>query len=178
MGLSITERNAPLSKHIHFTMSQDKRIKDACSYQGCTLQNFIHEATLERLAKVEADQRADKEYKERSKKPSGRKREVRGLGLRTDRSETAPTVDPPPAAPAPQVVVNVPAMASPTSNVSMLASFIAKGSILERDIRLDRAREILASSLEGASLNAAKKALDEAVAARSPKISVLDWFKK
>jgi len=155
-------------------MSQDKRLEDACSYLGCTLQNFIHEATLERLAKVEAELRADREYKERAKKSSGRKREVRGLGLRTDQPP-APAPEPP--APAPQVVVNIPAAGSTTSDVSMLASFIAKGSILERDMRLERAREILASSLDGASLDAAKKALDDAVA-NAPKTSVLDWFRK
>lgn len=177
MGFSATERTAHLSKHIRFTLSQDKRLEAACEYLGCTLQNFIHEASLERLAKVEAEQRADKEYRERSKKEkSSRRREVRGLGLRTD-TPPAPVAELP--APSPQVVVNIPATTtSAASDVSMLASFVVKGSVLGRDTRLERAREVLAASLDGTALDAAKKALDEAVAATTPKSGVLDWFKK
>lgn len=177
MGFSATERTTHLSKHIRFTLSQDKRLEAACTYLGCTLQNFIHEAALERLAKIEAEQRADKEYRERSKKDSSRRREVRGLGLRTG-TPPAPVAEPP--APAPQVVVNIPApTTSAASDVSMLASFVTKGSVLGRDTRLERAREVLAASLDGAALDAAKKALDEAVAATTPpKSGVLDWFKK
>lgn len=184
MGFSTTERIAPQSKHIRFTLSQDKRIEDACAYKGCTIQSFIQEATLERLAKVEAEQRADKEYRERSKKSPEPRRKVRGLGLREDRPDATAAVEPAPP-PAPQVVVNVPAAATTTttsstaSDVSMLAAFVTKGSVLGRDLRLERAREILATSLDGAALDAAKKALDEAVAALAPKAGgVLDWFKK
>ena len=175
MGFSVTERSAPLSKHIRYTMSQDKRIEEACAFLGCTLQNFIHEATLERLAKVEAEQRSNKEYKEQSKKSSGRRREVRGLGLRTDRVEATPVIEQPTV---PQVVVNIPAATTPSSEVPMLAAFVAKGGILGRDLRLERAREVLAASLDGASLDAAKKALDDAVRAQAPKSGVLDWFKR
>ena len=177
MGFSATERTTHLSKHIRFTLSQDKRLEEACTYLGCTLQNFIHEAVLERLAKVETEQRADKEYRERSKKDSTRRREVRGLGFRTD-APPAPVAEPP--APQPQVVVNIPATGatSAASEVSMLASFVAKGSILGRDTRLERAREVLAASLDGTALDVARKALDEAVAATTPKSGVLDWFKK
>lgn len=182
MGSSIAERSAPLSKHIRFTLSQDERLEKSCAYLGCTLQNFIHEATLERLAKVETEQRALKDHREQSKKESKKKREVRGLGLRVGQPEEALAAEPPPPAPAvPQIVVNVPAAAAPASDASMLAAFVTKGSILQRDVRLERAREILAASLDGASLDAAKKALDEAIAAsaaRAPKTGVLDWFKK
>lgn len=185
MGLSSSERSAPQSKHIRFTHAQDKRLEEACTYLGCTLQSFVQEAALERLAKVEAEQRADKEYRERSKKSPEPRRKVRGLGLREDRPDATAAVEPAPP-PAPQVVVNVPAAATTTtttsstaSDVSMLAAFVAKGSVLGRDLRLERAREILATSLDGAALDAAKKALDEAVAAHAPKAGgVLDWFKR
>lgn len=173
MGLASTERTTSLSKHIRFTNSQDKRLEDVCTYLGCTLQSFIHEATLERLAKVEAEQRSNKEYRERSKKESSRRREIRGLGLRSNA-----TVAEPPPAPAPQVVVNVPAAPSAAGDASMLATFVAKGSILERASRLEHVHEVLAASLDGAALKAAKKALDDAVAATAPKSGVLDWFKK
>lgn len=186
MGFSATERTTHLSKHIRFTHSQDKRLEEACAYLGCTLQNFIHEATLERLAKTEAEQRADKEYRARSKKEPAKKREARGLGLRTAQAET--TIVDTPAPPAPQVVVNIPATtAAPANDVSMLASFVTKGSALGRDMRLERAREILAASLDGDALDAAKKALDEAVDALATKNGpslgvprtggVLDFFK-
>lgn len=186
MGFSTTERTTHLSKHIRFTSSQDKRLEDACTYLGCTLQNFIHEATLDRLAKTEAEQRADKEYRARTKKEPAKKREVRGLGLRTAQAET--TVVDAPAPAAPQVVVNIPATAAtPANDVSMLASFVTKGSVLGRDMRLERAREILAASLDGDALDTAKKALDSAVNALgaksglsldSPKKSgILDFFK-
>lgn len=176
MGLITAKLTSPQSKHIRFTLAQDKRLDDACTYLGCSLQSFISEATLERLAKVEAEMRANEDYKTRSKKESSRRREVRGLGLRADRPETAP-VEPPPAAP--QVVVNIPAAAAqPANDVSMLATFVAKGSLLGRESRLEHAREVLTASLDGAALDAAKKALDEAVIALAPKSSVLDWFKR
>ena len=173
MGLSAKERNAPQSKHIRYTYAQDKRLEEACEYLGCTLQAFVLEATLERLDKVEAKKRADKEH-ERSKKESTR-REVRGLGLRTDRPETVPAVEPPSQ---PQVIVNIPNISAPANDVSMLAAFVTKGSLLERDGRLRRAHEILEASLDGTALDAAKKALDTAVAALAPKSGVLDWFKR
>jgi len=188
MGFSDTGRTTHLSKHIRFTHSQDKRLEEACTYLGCTLQNFIHEATLERLAKTEAEQRADKEYRARSKKEPAKKREARGLGLRTAQAETTVVDAPAPPVPVPQVVVNVPATTvAPANDVSMLASFVTKGSILGRDMRLERAREILAASLDGDALDAAKKALDEAVGALAAKNGpslgaprtggVLDFFK-
>lgn len=186
MGLLTAKLTAPQSKHIRFTQAQDKRLDDACTYLGCSLQSFISEATLERLAKVEAEQRADKDYKAR-KKETVKKREVRGLGLRTAQVEA--TVIDTPAPPTPQIVVNVPATTAvtttPTSDVSMLASYVAKGSILERNMRLERAREMLAASLDGDALDVAKKALDNAVmlVAKSPSLNtprvggVLDFFK-
>ena len=69
----------------------------------------------------------------------------------------------------------------------MLAAFVASGSILGRDMRLERAREILAASLDDDALEAAKKALDNAVSTitqnqslERPKAGggVLDWFKR
>lgn len=177
MGLITAKLTAPQSKHIRFTLAQDKRLDAACTYLGCSLQSFISEATLERLAKIETEQRANKEYQDQSKKKSEHRRKVRGLGLRTDRSETVPAAEPPPA-PQPQVIVNVPAASTAACDVSMLASFVAKGGVLEHESRLGRAREVLASSLDGAALDAAKKALDTAVVALAPKTGILDWFKK
>lgn len=183
MGRLTAKLTSPQSKHIRFTLAQDKRIEDACTHLGCSMQSFIQEATLDRLAKIEAEMRADKDYRT-SKKTSMRHREVRGLGLRTERPEAPTVADPPPT---PQVIVNVPATASSTtSDVSMLAAFVAKGSVLGREMRIDRAREVLSASLDGASLDAAKKALDDAVAAqaskdiesRMSKTGVLDWFKR
>lgn len=187
MGLLTAKLTAPQSKHIRFTQAQDKRLDDACTYLGCSLQSFISEATLERLAKVEAEQRSNKEHKAH-KKETAKKREVRGLGLRTAQVETAIIDTPTPHTP--QVVVNIPATTTaattPTSDVSMLASYVTKGSILGRDMRLGRAREMLEATLDGDALDAAKKALDDAVAvlvAKSPSLStprvggVLDIFK-
>lgn len=176
-------RIAHLQKHIRFTESQNDRLRRACAFLGCTIQTFVHESALERLARVEAEMRLDDEYRRRRRDERAARREVKGLGLKRKQEEA----DQPPARdeipqPAPSVIVQMPG-AAPSGGgdvvmVTMLAQYIVNGSPLMRSMRTDQAREVIASSREGAEREAAYAALDAAVKEREPKRrGALDWLR-
>ncbi len=178
MGFTASERSAPQSKHIRFTLWQDKLLDSVCQHLGVTLQNFIQLAAVEKAERIDKELQASKEYRDGKKRDGERKREVRGLGLRREETREVATVAEAPAPQAP-VIVNV-AASSPANEMTMLVDFVTKGSPLMRSSRLEQARAVIAASTDGAAKDAALAALDAAVQARGePKrAGVLDWLKR
>jgi hypothetical protein len=151
------------------------RLKKVCDYLGTTGQALMQDAVLEKIGAVEAQMRADTEYRERERGKRKRERaEPRpvGLGVReafearaaAERADREAQRQQQPVAQQPVVVVTSQQPADDMIS-AQLVTYIVTGDAWARDIRRNDVLRILSAGKPSAEADRIKVALDGKIAA-------------